>query len=107
MAHMPKMYQPAKTPVPQLSPIYDKWEWQHDGACRNVDPEIFFLEDRVRGSEKREREQKAKKVCQTCPVINECLQHALTVPETYGVWGGMTADERFMLLKGKKPFYRS
>ena len=34
-----------------------------------------------------------------CPVKNACLEHALSVPEMYGVWGGLSADERIEILK--------
>lgn len=29
-----------------------------------------------------------------CPVRTECAAHALAVREPYGVWGGLTEDER-------------
>jgi WhiB family redox-sensing transcriptional regulator len=35
----------------------------------------------------------AKAICKTCPVINECLQHAL-VSNEQGVWGGTTDNQR-------------
>ena len=88
-------------PVAPLRPIQEDWEWQYQGACKNMDTEIFFLEHGVRANEKRKREQAALKVCRSCPVINECREHALKTPEFYGVWGGMTADQRLALLKRK------
>ena len=33
-------------------------------------------------------------ICEQCPVIKECAEHALRVREPYGVWGGMTEDDR-------------
>jgi WhiB family redox-sensing transcriptional regulator len=36
----------------------------------------------------------AKSLCGTCPVQPECRQHALSVGEPYGVWGGTTESER-------------
>lgn len=47
-----------------------------------------------RGEERSAREQEAKEVCARCPVRTECLGHALRVQEPYGVWGGLTEDER-------------
>jgi hypothetical protein len=35
-----------------------------------------------------------KNVCRACPVVAQCRAHALAVHEPYGVWGGLTADER-------------
>ncbi|MBU6214198.1 MAG: WhiB family transcriptional regulator, partial [Actinomycetales bacterium] len=34
--------------------------------------------------------------------VKQCLSHALTVREPYGVWGGMTEDERTFLLTGRR-----
>ena len=86
--------------IENLHPIYDEWEWQEQGNCSKIDdPEIFFLEHAERGKEKRKREQQALKICRSCPVIEKCLEHALTVPEFFGVWGGMTADQRNAILR--------
>mgnify|MGYP002753500384 CR=1 FL=1 len=29
-----------------------------------------------------------------CPVLEECRDHALSTREPYGVWGGMSEEER-------------
>jgi WhiB family redox-sensing transcriptional regulator len=36
----------------------------------------------------------AKAVCKGCPVIENCLRWAITAREPYGVWGGLSAEER-------------
>jgi WhiB family redox-sensing transcriptional regulator len=36
----------------------------------------------------------AKRCCQHCPVVVECLEQALDEPGLHGVWGGMTDIER-------------
>lgn len=36
----------------------------------------------------------AKQICALCPVTAECLEYALVNGENYGIWGGMTAQER-------------
>jgi WhiB family redox-sensing transcriptional regulator len=79
-------------------PIQDAWEWQYDGACRGVDPETFFSPDAERGPRRRRREAAAKSLCAVCPVVQECLKHALDVREPYGVWGGLSTNERENLL---------
>ncbi len=33
-----------------------------------------------------------------CPVRAQCAAHALAVREPYGVWGGLTEDEREELM---------
>lgn len=82
-----------------VRPIADEWEWQYKGLCRTVDPEMFFLDHGDRAQTKRKKELKAIKICQACPVISECLAHALKVPEMYGVWGGTTVEQRLFMLK--------
>jgi WhiB family redox-sensing transcriptional regulator len=62
--------------------------------CRDVNPELFFSPESERGVRKRAREMVAKSLCGTCPVQPECRQHALSVGEPYGVWGGTTESER-------------
>jgi WhiB family redox-sensing transcriptional regulator len=79
---------------PNLKPLESLWEWQYKGNCVKSDPETFFLDTNVRSSKKAAANDAAKAICKGCPVIAECLQHALTVPEEYGVWGGMTIEER-------------
>lgn len=84
-------------------PIMDLWEWQYQGACRTADPEIFFHPEGERGGTRRRRDEAAKAVCFRCPVIDQCRDHALKVHEPYGVWGGLTEDERTAILSRVKP----
>jgi WhiB family redox-sensing transcriptional regulator len=80
-----------------LKPILDQWEWQFEGACNGIDPETFFLEPNARGVNKYTTEQKAIAICNTCPVKQACLDHALNVPEVFGVWGGKTEKQRELI----------
>ncbi len=77
-----------------LRPSIQVWEWQQQGNCRAVNPEMFFHPEGERGSKRRDRDDAAKKICSGCPVIDRCRQHALSVREPYGVWGGLTESER-------------
>ena len=67
---------------------------QERGNCRAVNPEMFFHPEGERGSKRRDRDDAAKQICSGCPVIDRCRQHALSVREPYGVWGGLTESER-------------
>ncbi|MFD0078192.1 WhiB family transcriptional regulator [Streptomyces sp. NPDC127166] len=69
-------------------------EWQERALCAQTDPELFHPE---LGHSCRE----ARKVCGACEVRAECLAHALAVPETDGVWGGLTYRERRRLRPGR------
>ena len=75
-------------------PVADLWEWQFRGLCRTTNPETFFHPEGERGPSRRWSDQRAVAICQACPVIEECREHALRVREPYGVWGGMTEEER-------------
>jgi WhiB family redox-sensing transcriptional regulator len=66
--------------------------WRLRAACRHADPELFFPEGT--GSRTTEQEQAAKRICAQCTARGDCLTWALTLPETEGIWGGTTPDER-------------
>jgi WhiB family redox-sensing transcriptional regulator len=83
-------------------PIHETYEWQYEGACRGSDPEMFFSPDAERGPRRRARESAAKALCAVCPVVQQCLEHALAVREPYGVWGGLTINERDSILQAQK-----
>ena len=74
------------------------WLWQMDAACRGMASSVFFHPWNERGPTRQEREERAKAVCAGCPVIEECRAHAISVREHYGVWGGLTEDERARLI---------
>lgn len=90
-----------------LKPVHDKWDWQFEGACNGADTESFFLDENMRGKNKRIREQKAIAICNTCPVKQTCLDHALMVPEVYGIWGGMNEERRHELVKNSGNIYKT
>jgi hypothetical protein len=45
--------------------------------------------------------RRAIQICQRCPVRVECLAYAIDSDEQYGVWGGLTVDERRALRHGR------
>lgn len=57
-------------------------------SCLDEDPDLFFSEFPVDIAE-------AKDVCGSCPLINSCLEYAMK-HENYGVWGGLSAEERYV-----------
>jgi WhiB family redox-sensing transcriptional regulator len=75
-------------------PVATRWDWQLDGACRQANPELFFNPEGERDRARRFRASLAIAVCNGCPVLRQCRDHALQVREPYGVWGGMTESER-------------
>jgi WhiB family transcriptional regulator, redox-sensing transcriptional regulator len=70
-------------------------EWRERGACRGLDPGIFFPDDDDDASV-------AKAVCGSCDVRVACLEHALTIREKQGVWGGATERERRRIIRQRR-----
>lgn len=91
------MNEPRSAPAP----LGELWEWQFQGLCRTRNPELFFHPEGERGPARRRRDAMAKALCEQCPVMEPCRAHALAVPEPYGVWGGLTEDERLAILEGR------
>lgn len=73
-------------------------DWRDRAACKFVDPNLFFPErgDYVSG-------EYAKAVCAECPVVEPCLQYALDMCESVGIWGGTSARERKRLRSERNP----
>jgi WhiB family redox-sensing transcriptional regulator len=70
-------------------------DWQRAGLCRGEAGRDFYPPSG--GERKRQRiarEARAKAVCAGCPVRIQCLDYAVASGERYGVWGGLTSDER-------------
>ncbi|HEY4898878.1 MAG TPA: WhiB family transcriptional regulator [Candidatus Nanopelagicaceae bacterium] len=80
-------------------PVASVWEWQYQGACRELPTEMFFHPDGERGPRRANRDAVAKAICATCPVIEACRQHALSVQEPYGIWGGLSEDDRLTIIE--------
>jgi WhiB family transcriptional regulator, redox-sensing transcriptional regulator len=78
--------------LPVVAPL--RLEWQDHAACRGEDATFFFGPDKERPRDRARREAVAKNICAACPVRAACLRHAMSVPEMYGVWGGLSEDER-------------
>ena len=72
----------------------DEWDWQLQAACRGMDGEWFFPPDREQAKARRSRISKAKAVCAHCPALIPCRDFALDNGEPFGVWGGLSEDDR-------------
>jgi WhiB family redox-sensing transcriptional regulator len=68
--------------------------WQDRALCAQADPEAWFPE---KGGSTRE----AKRVCQACPVRAECREYALETDQRFGIWGGLSEQERRRARRGE------
>ena len=88
-------------------------EWAHLAACIGqpkvffaktksgyLDPERLDFPGRHLGMKryKPESYERAKRICMTCPVREQCLDHAMRNEERHDVWGGLDWLERDLLL---------
>ena len=71
------------------------YDWMQHGNCRNYPPATFFPSDGV-------GVDIARKLCESCPVKQPCLEYALTERVDHGVWGGCSERERRRILKRRR-----
>jgi WhiB family redox-sensing transcriptional regulator len=75
-----------------MTHIPSREPWMDDASCASVGGDLFFPET---GGDV----YAPKRVCAACGVRAQCLQYALDHGERFGVWGGLTANERTLLRK--------
>ena len=79
--------------------MYPQHEWMTRAACAGQPTDIFFPET-VGIANDRVYDQ-AREFCARCDVRYECLKMALTLETAdvrrYGVWGGLSPEEREQL----------
>ena len=66
--------------------------WKQKAACKGT-PTNHWYPAATTSS------KPALAVCATCPVIDPCLEWALTHEEVFGVWGGTRPYKRRQLIK--------
>jgi WhiB family transcriptional regulator, redox-sensing transcriptional regulator len=66
--------------------------WQDSAACHGIDPDLFFPVS-------EEEAGPALTFCAACGIRAECLAWALKNGERYGVWGGLTEQQRRRLMR--------
>jgi WhiB family redox-sensing transcriptional regulator len=83
----------APDPEALAEELINRPAWQSQGACADVDANIFFP---VRGASILP----AVAICQTCAVQPECLEYALADCTLTGVWGGTSERQRRLIRNG-------
>lgn len=66
--------------------------WVIDARCAEVGGDLWYATN-TKGGPTRENLM-AKRICDDCPVKQQCLDWALENNERYGIWGGATPRER-------------
>lgn len=73
---------------------YADTKWMSEGNCAHKPPSLFFPSDGV-GVEK------AKLVCEECPVATQCLEYAIENRIDHGVWGGTSERQRRRIIRAR------
>jgi len=93
-----------RTHEPEPSPwleIDDVAAWRTYALCRGLGAELFFPVGAA-SSRALEQAEGAKAVCRACPVREPCLEFALATNQEFGVWGGLTEEERRPLRRPRR-----
>lgn len=75
-------------------------DWWGHAACRKEGSDMFYPDGK--SEQYRPQIEKAKAMCDACPVRQQCLAWALATGESHGIYGGMTDDERRALLRRER-----
>lgn len=70
----------------------EQGDWRFRANCADEEPELFFPTG-TSGPARLQIEE-AKLVCRSCDVREKCLEWALENNQDWGVWGGLSEDER-------------
>jgi WhiB family redox-sensing transcriptional regulator len=75
--------------------------WFESALCRGK-THLFYGDELGRSApaKRRQRETVAKSICAVCPVVDECLKTALENDDDFGIWGGLTPNERYAVKHG-------
>jgi len=75
--------------------LYDPEPWTERAACKGLPSSMFFPDPRTNPS--NVPDSRARRICHTCPVVDECLTSALKNREKHGFWGGVPERRRRIL----------
>ncbi len=71
------------------------YSWRRGAICRDTDPDLFFPVGTTGNA--LVQIDRAKEVCDQCPVKVDCLDYALETNQDSGIWGGTSEEERRVL----------
>jgi WhiB family transcriptional regulator, redox-sensing transcriptional regulator len=67
-------------------------DWKTDALCGDLQSDMFFPEDPAQAAP-------AIQICAGCPVRLQCRDYALRHSIVWGIWGGMTGEDRERLIR--------
>lgn len=92
---------PVIVPSPLLALVDIHPPWMRRAACAGAVRYVWYSVDNHTEAPQYTalRERTARRICHDCPVRTDCLQHALTTRERWGIWGGLDPTERAALTR--------
>lgn len=71
-------------------------EWREKAKCSELPKSVFFEYNSVSipFSKRRHYKNIALRTCSLCPVRDECHEFAIKNNEQFGIWAGLTPDQR-------------
>lgn len=68
--------------------------WREQAACKGKPQAVWYPTSAGTGNANPSLYNPARRICERCPVMAECLDFALSTNQTEGMWGGLTPKER-------------
>jgi WhiB family redox-sensing transcriptional regulator len=79
-----------------MDAMADQDDWADQGSCIGEDASLFDTIRYNKQTHMTEEVSVAQDICADCPVMVQCLEHALRFEATDGVWGSMVYEERLV-----------
>jgi WhiB family transcriptional regulator, redox-sensing transcriptional regulator len=73
--------------------------WMEHARCREFPPETWY--PNATGNGARQAIRRAISICEGCPVVKDCSDHAKKYAKGYGIWGAVNRSSRPR--KGPRP----
>jgi hypothetical protein len=80
-------------------PKYSEIKW-NKAACQSESTNVFYSFEESRAVKKLINIDVFRNICAPCPIWRDCLRYSLEY-EFYGIWGGLTGEERVALRNGR------
>lgn len=85
--------------TPRLDFTHDRPEdWRDQALCAQIGPlDEYWMPTKGKPA------RRGTKICARCPVIEECLEYALSHPQALeGVWGGTSERQRRVMRRQRR-----
>ena len=83
-------------------PKYSEVNWKNAECVKlEIYTDLFFSVEEERSVLAYHYIDSLRSICASCPIWKDCLSYAMQY-EQYGVWGGMTSQERISMRNPEK-----